>query len=83
MGLRHEGRNILDGPEMFLTPEQLEDLTGLTQPAAQLRWLRKNGIEAYERADGKPRVPAAQFKREKPVPGGVSQPDFGALREAG
>ncbi len=68
---------------MFLTPEQLVDLTGLTQPAAQLRWLRKNGITAYERADGRPRVPEAQFKKEKPPQGGVSQPDFGALREAG
>lgn len=64
---------------MFLTPEQLEDLTGLTQPAAQLRWLRKNGITVYERADGKPRVPVAAINRQSPAPE-HSQPDFGALQ---
>lgn len=56
---------------MFLTSEQLEDLTGHKQPAAQIRWLLKNDIEHYVRADGRPRVPNPIRKNSaatKPVP---------------
>jgi hypothetical protein len=41
---------------VFLNPDQLAELTGLRQSAAQLRWLRKNGITHYVRADGRPIV---------------------------
>jgi hypothetical protein len=62
---------------MFLTPAQLEDLTGYTQPAAQVRWLRKNGVTHYVRADGHPRVPVSAFQAQERVPQG---PNFEALR---
>lgn len=63
---------------MFLTPQQLYELTALTQGAAQIRWLRKNGIDHFVRADGKPRVlPAALLGRELPRP----KPRFEALRQ--
>ncbi len=41
----------------YMTPLELKDLTGLTQSAAQIRWLKANGIEHFVRVDGKPRVP--------------------------
>lgn len=63
---------------MFLTAAELEDLTGLVQPAAQIRWLRKNGVDHYVRSDGKPRVPRdAIGKRPSPSPKG---PNFDAIQ---
>ncbi len=41
---------------MFLTEYELRDLTGLTRPAAQGRWLRRNGWPVVEDARGRPRV---------------------------
>lgn len=62
---------------MFLTPQQLEDLTGYVQPAAQVRWLQKNGVQHFVRGDGKPRVlPSALEMRELPSAG----PNFEALQ---
>lgn len=43
---------------MFLTADQLEELTGYRQAAAQVRWLQRNGITHYVRADGRPVVPS-------------------------
>lgn len=40
----------------FLSEVELGDLSGLTQKAAQARWLRKNRFEFVLRADGTPRV---------------------------
>lgn len=37
---------------MFLTPEELYELTHRKRATAQLRWLRENKIEARLRADG-------------------------------
>lgn len=62
---------------MFLTAKQLEDLTGLTQGAAQIRWLRKNGIEHTVRVDGKPRVMAENMKKRPE--GTRASPRFEAL----
>lgn len=39
-----------------LTDAELEDITGYTQPAAQIRWLKKYGIRFFQAADGHPRV---------------------------
>jgi Domain of unknown function (DUF4224) len=63
---------------MFLTLDQLYELTGLTQAAAQVRWLRKNGIRHYIRADGRPSVPADAFA--KPDAPQKRQPNFDAVR---
>lgn len=68
---------------MFLTEEQLVDLTGLTQPAAQVRWLKANGVRHFVRADGHVRVPKKAVEGEDAGAGPVSaQPDFGALSAA-
>lgn len=41
---------------MFLTDEELAELTGYRQPARQKRWLDAQGIRFFEGADGRPRV---------------------------
>ena len=65
---------------IFLAPEQLEELTGYVQPAAQIRWLRTNGVQHYVRADGRPVVPlSALDSREPPAKARVG-PDFDAIR---
>lgn len=62
---------------MFLSADQLHELTGLTQSAAQVRWLRKNGIRHYIRADGRPSVPADAFT--KPAAPPKREPNFEGL----
>lgn len=65
---------------VFLTPEQLQELTGYVQAAAQIRWLRKNGVQHYVRADGRPVVPlSALAPREAPAKARVG-PHFDAIR---
>jgi Domain of unknown function (DUF4224) len=63
---------------MFLTPDQLHELTGYTRKSAQVRWLRKNGIQHYVRADGRPSVPVDVFT--KPDAPQKRQPNFDAVR---
>lgn len=41
---------------MFLTQDELFDLSGLRQAAAQIRWLRDHRYPMEIGADGKPRV---------------------------
>lgn len=65
---------------MFLTAEQLQDLTGYRLAAYQVKWLRKSGIRHYVRADGKPRVPVSAVDEGKSAPKQVVQPDFAALK---
>jgi hypothetical protein len=66
---------------LFLSAEDLRELTGYSQGAAQIRWLRKNGIQHTVRVDGKPRVvPEALRPNQKPVP---RQPNYDALRVRG
>jgi hypothetical protein len=64
---------------VFLTPEQLEDLTGLIQPHAQARWLAKNEIEHYVRVDGKVRVPNP-IRKIGGVPQVSANPRFEAVQ---
>jgi hypothetical protein len=64
---------------MFLTPEQVADLTGYVQPAAQIRWLRKNGVQHYVRCDGRPRVPVSAIGPARQAEG-PKGPNFDAIR---
>lgn len=64
---------------MFITRDDIKSLTGYVQPAAQIRWLRKNGITHFVRADGKPVVPTNAFERAEVDPA-VNSPNFAALR---
>lgn len=62
---------------MFLSPEQLLELTGYVQPAAQIRWLRRNGVRHFVRADGRPVVQPSAL--EPPRETRRSEPKFEAL----
>ena len=46
---------------MFLTLQQLAELTGYVRPSAQRRWLAQNGIRFWVRADGINAVPVDQL----------------------
>lgn len=73
----------MNGPELFLTRRELSDMTGLAQPAAQIRWLKKSGVRHFVRADGYPRVPRTAITAD-PVPQQASaraQPNFEGLRQ--
>lgn len=45
------------GNAMFLTKEEVGDLTGHARPAIQARWLRTNAIPFIIGGDGHPKVP--------------------------
>ena len=69
---------------MFLTVDELADLTGLKRPTAQLNWLRLRGWPVESDAKGRPRVLRSVVEARL---GGVSaptraEPNFGALRGA-
>jgi hypothetical protein len=51
-----------------LTDAELADITGYTQPAAQIRWLKKYGIRVFIAADGHPRVLRSDLETAKNQP---------------
>jgi hypothetical protein len=67
---------------LFLTPEQVQELTGYRQFRAQIRWLQQAGLRHWVRADGRPVVPVAAIEqlaapdKEDRGPG----PDFSQVR---
>ncbi len=67
---------------LYLSPDEMSELTGLTQGAAQIRWLQKNGIRHFVRADGKPRVPRRAVTEEADSSSASLdlQPNFDAVR---
>ncbi|NKB32539.1 MAG: DUF4224 domain-containing protein [Pseudomonadales bacterium] len=67
-----------------LTKKELKKITARVKPAAQLRWLRRNGFTALLRADGTPLVSRAHFeaKMDGYLTGKKHQtcePNFGAV----
>lgn len=68
---------------ILLTPDEIEALTGgLTQGAAQARFIRKNyRVEVVMGVDGRPKVLRSVLERP-PASRSANQPNFGALREA-
>ena len=44
---------------MFLTPDQIQTLTGYRRADSQKRWLDQNQVEYYVAASGRPVVPIA------------------------
>lgn len=42
---------------MFLTPDQLQQLTGYRKSAKQIEWLVRNAIPHYVNRQGRPVVP--------------------------
>jgi len=49
---------------MFLTRQELQDLTGYQRPAYQVRWLRANGWTFTLGADRRPRVARDHARRQ-------------------
>jgi hypothetical protein len=70
---------------MFLTADELVDLTGLKRPTAQYLWLRDNGWPVELDARKRPRLLRAVVEARM---GGATvfavkmEPNFGALRGA-
>lgn len=70
---------------MFLTQEELKELTGFQIPKCQIRVLRENGIKFILGGDGKPRVLTAAVEdilgiKIKKIKN--STPNYQALKEA-
>jgi hypothetical protein len=51
---------------MFLTSDQIFELTGYRRPSAQVRALRRMGVEHWIRPDGRP-VVRADWRRAVPA----------------
>lgn len=66
---------------MFLTPTELEQLTGRKQPAAQCRWLKRNGIRHFRNQLGRVIVTAAALEA-KPAKEQHVGPDLGWIKDA-
>lgn len=49
---------------MFLTPAELNTLTGRMRPSAQVRWLRQHGYKHTVNALGEPVVAVAEANRK-------------------
>lgn len=68
---------------MFLTGEELKELTDLKIPKAQMRWLEKQAIPFFISAAGKPKVLRSYITEQlqKLQPSVHSnQPNFDAIR---
>jgi hypothetical protein len=66
---------------MFLTPAEVERLTGKKRPSAQIRWLRKRGYKIEVNGLGDPIVAVAEYTR-KNVGGSAArheEPNWAAL----
>ncbi len=74
---------------MFLSPDDLKELTGYVQYTAQCRWLAANGYQFDRRRDGRPMVLVDQIRARQGAaePANDSEskpgPDFGWMDEAG
>ena len=66
----------------LLTDADLADLTGVEQPAAQIRVLREHGLHPIVRRDGRPRITWAALDAAITANGTTAdaQPDWSALR---
>lgn len=64
---------------MFLSVEQLAELTGYVRASAQRRWLVQNGIRFWVRADGMNVVPVDQLTVSRTGRRPNWQPDLSLL----
>ena len=73
-------------PSLFLTADELFELTGYRRRPLQCGWLRKHGWRFEPNASGAPRVARAYFERRMvgeaatAPPGPPARHNFGALR---
>lgn len=69
---------------IFLSQEEIQQITGFKRSFAQVRWLQENGFEVKIRADGSPLVSRSHFEL---IMGGIipadngraCEPDFSAI----
>lgn len=66
-------------PHPLLSPADLAELTGLTQPAAQRRWLDRHGIAYTLRADGAPRTTWGAVEAALGVREALAEPNLAGL----
>ena len=52
---------------MFLTADQLRELTGYVKPSKQIEWLTRNGVPHHINAAGRPVVKADQVMNKSTV----------------
>jgi hypothetical protein len=67
---------------VFLSPEDVEALTGYRKPALQRRWLVANGYRFDVRADGRPALLRSQVEARQHVAARVTlrvEPNWKAL----
>lgn len=62
----------------FLEPADVEKLTGLKRPSAQLAYCKKNGIQAWLSARNEVVIPVSAVNG-RPSNDSTWAPDFGAL----
>lgn len=73
-------------PGLFLSAEEIVELTGYRLAKFQVAWLRKRGWRFETNAAGAPRIARAYFERKMvgearaEDPGPVARHNFGALR---
>lgn len=72
--------------QLFLTRDELEELTGYRRPHEQVRWLTKRRWRFEQNAAGAPRVARAYLERRmvgeerSEAPGPPARHNFAALR---
>lgn len=66
---------------MFLTREEIADLTGYQRPSCMIRKLREYGVRFFVAADGYPRVARSEIESTKETRM-RQEPDFQALQSA-
>ncbi|MDO6610539.1 DUF4224 domain-containing protein [Shewanella sp. 1_MG-2023] len=63
----------------LLTEKDLEQLSGFTQPAAQIKWLLLQGIKHFVRKDGRPSLTWDFVNNPNGATNKTAKPNFGAL----
>jgi len=65
---------------LFLTHDELVELTDLKIPSAQIRWLKSHAYPFEIGASGKPKVLRALLMQRLAIPAKQSEPNFDAIR---
>lgn len=65
---------------LFLTTDELRELTGYQRPSCMIRQLRENGVRFFIAADGYPRVARNEIESRHPSRQSM-EPDFSSLQK--
>lgn len=64
---------------VFLTPAEVERLTGLTKRTFQIKWLNKNGYTFELNANGDPIISVRHVEQKLMGVAGNDEPDWGQM----